>query len=79
MTLDEIFDPVKAKQIRIDLRMNREQLAREFGAVRAKEYSLGTSIYQYETGRRVPKPNSTKLQTLYLLWLKEHGYNPFGI
>ena len=79
MNLDGIFDPVKAKQIRIDLRINRRKLARELGATGVKVYSFDTSIYEYETGRRVPKPNSTELQALYLLWLKEQSYDPYGI
>lgn len=85
MTLEEKFNAKKAKQIRQDLGLSVIELAKQLNEKRGKysKYSsVESTLHAYESGKREPKINPTSTSWMgmdYLLWLKEHNYNPCGI
>jgi len=69
-----IFDSKKAEQIRIQAGYKTQvKLGKELG------HDNGLIISKFERGLISNKPLRNKKNLRYLEWLKEQGYNPYGI
>jgi len=83
MTLESKFNSKKAKKIRLGLGLTEMDLARELNERRGKHNGYGSvasAVHVYEKGIRQPRTDSkSRIDMDYLFWLKEQGYNPFGI
>ena len=71
-----IFDSTIAKGTRIKAGVSLNGLARSLGL----GLSGLSSLSRYESGKFSPSmPIRSETSKKYLYWLKEQGYNPFGI
>ena len=71
------FDRNAARQVRIESGLTMAGLARLVGYSGKKPEK---SIQGIENGYIIPSPNPQgENSRAYLLWLKEQGYNPFGL
>jgi len=71
------FNPEIARRIRLKRSLTQKQLAFEVLDLGVAGLSL---ISRYETGVQNPKnPLHHKNTKKYFLWLREQGYNPFGL
>jgi len=74
---DQKFDGVTAKQVRL-----AAGLTTQFALCKKLRFTQTVCglISKYESGRDIPKyPPRGKFPKAYLAWLKEQGYNPYGI
>ena len=72
--MPHLYDPITAK----DLRERAGLSAVELGRTILGSNSAYRSVYRYEAGEVIPKPNC-KVGEKYLAWLKEQGYNPYKL
>ena len=66
-----VFNPEKARQVRIGVGINQRELAKQLGAI-------ASNLCRYERGKTIPGMDQPVGKT-YLLWLKQQGYNPYNI
>lgn len=69
------FNPQEAKKIREEAGLTQAQLV-----IKLKlEGHYTPTISRYESGMASPSNHPKEKTRKYLLWLKEHGYNPFNL
>ena len=72
MSAGAFFDRDKAREIRENLGMTQQEVAKEAG-LRVADVNM------FETGKQVPTPFSTANKHRgYLDWLKKQGYEPYS-